>query len=116
MDAAIKFVEALAKLLAVLAWPAVAVFVLVRFGSSLRGFMDGVAEFSLKGGGFEASAKTKQAAAAAALAAAEASRPNSASDGGRVALNARSAATVVAEVAPPRVIRRVSGSKVLWGR
>ena len=113
MDATIRIIEVLAKLFAVLAWPVV-VFVLLRFGSSLREFMDQVVEVTLKGGGFEASAKRKQAEAAAALAAAEASRPDGDSDRGRVARDARAAATVVAEVAPPRVIRRVSGSKVLW--
>ncbi|MFN2447506.1 MAG: hypothetical protein ABR606_18215 [Vicinamibacterales bacterium] len=36
IDETIKLIDAVAKLLAALAWPAVVVFILVRFGSSLR--------------------------------------------------------------------------------
>ena len=108
IDEFVKLTEAATKLLGVLAWPAVALFVLVQFGASLRDFLAGVAEFTFKGGGFEATAKRRQAEAAAALAAAEASRPEEADSTKR---DARAAAGIVAEVAPPRVIRRASGSR-----
>jgi CheY-like chemotaxis protein len=114
MDETIKLVEALTKLLGVLVWPIVVLFILVRFGSSFREFISSLGEFSLKGAGFEASAKRRQAEAAAALAAAAASRPDDDSDAGTVAKDVRAAAAVVAEVATPRVIRRASGSRVLW--
>ena len=114
MDTTIRLIEAITKLLGVLAWPAVVVFVLVRFGSSLREFISGVGEFSLKGAGFEASAKRKQAQAAEALAAAVASRPGGDPDARRFAKDPRAAAGVIAEVAPLRVIRRAAGSTVLW--
>lgn len=114
IDETTKLLEAVTKLVGVLAWPVVALFVLVRFGASLRDFIAGLGEFSLKGGGFEASAKRKQAEAAAALAAAVASRPGSDSEPQNAAQDARTAAGVVAEVATPRVIRRTAGSTVLW--
>jgi CheY-like chemotaxis protein len=114
IDETIKLIDAVAKLLAALAWPAVVVFILVWFGSSLREFIAGLGEFSLKGAGFEASAKRKQAEAAAALAAAVASRPEEAAEKGSAPQDVRTAAAVVAEAATPRVIRRTAGSKVLW--
>jgi CheY-like chemotaxis protein len=114
IDESVKLIDAVAKLVAALAWPAVVVFILVRFGSSLREFIAGLGEFSLKGAGFEASAKRKQAEAAAALAAAVASRPEEAAEKGSPPQDVRTAAAVVAEAATPRVIRRTAGSKVLW--
>jgi len=114
MDETIKFIDAVAKLIGVIAWPAVVVFVLVRFGSSFGEFLASMGEFSLKGAGFEASAKRKQAEAAAALAAAEVAKPIGGADRGSVSRDPRTAASVVAQVATPRVIRRMSGSKVLW--
>ena len=114
IDETIKLIDAVAKLLAALVWPAVVVFILIRFGSSLREFIAGLGEFSLKGAGFEASAKRKQAEATAALAAAVASRPEEGAEEGSAPQNVRTAAAVVAEAATPRVIRRTAGAKVLW--
>jgi CheY-like chemotaxis protein len=114
MDEEIKLIDAVTKFIGAIAWPAVVIFVLVRFGSSFREFLTSMGEFSLKGVGFEASAKRKQAEAAAALAAAEATKPIGDADRGLVSRDPRLAASVVAQVATPRVIRRISGSKVLW--
>jgi CheY-like chemotaxis protein len=114
IDETIKLIDAIAKLLAALAWPAVVVFILVWFGSSLREFIAGLGEFSFKAGGFEASAKRMQAEAAAALAAAVALKPEEAAGPGSAPQDVRNTATVVAEAATPRVIRRTAGSKVLW--
>ena len=41
----IKLLDAITKFLGVLVWPAVLVFVLIRFGSSLRGFIASMGEF-----------------------------------------------------------------------
>ncbi len=98
----------------VLVWPAVLIFVLVRFGPALREFIASVGEFSLKGAGFEASAKRKQAEAASALTAAAVSRPEPGATPEATAREARAAFDVVAEVATPRVIRRAGKATLLW--
>jgi CheY-like chemotaxis protein len=112
-DNAVKLLDAIAKLLGVLVWPAVIVFVLIRFGSALREFIASMSEFSLKGAGFEASGKRK-AEAAAALAAAAASQAGADATPDATAKDARAAADVVAEIVTPRVIRRAQRSTVLW--
>ncbi len=112
VDSAVKVIDAITKLLGVMLWPAIALFVLVRFGSALREFIASMGEFSLKGGGFEASAK-RQAEAAAALAAAAASRGERDTTP-EDAQHARAAASVVAEVVTPRLIRAAKRSTVLW--
>jgi CheY-like chemotaxis protein len=114
IDDGVKLLDAATKLFGVLVWPAVLVFVLVRFGSALREFAADLGEFTLKGAGFEASAKRKQAEAAARLTAAFLSRPESGATPETTAKEARTAFDVVAEVATPRVIRRVGKSTVLW--
>jgi CheY-like chemotaxis protein len=113
-DEFVKLLDAIAKLLGVLAWPVVALIVLIKFAGPLRSFIATLGEFSFKGPGFEASAKRKQAEAAAAVAAAVASRSERESDSAGHQRDARAAAAVVAEVATPNIIRRVAGSTVLW--
>ena len=114
IDDGVRLLEAATKLFGVLAWPAVLVFVLVRFGPALREFVTSLGEFSLKGAGFEASAKRKQAEAAVALTAAAVSRPEAGATPENTVREARAAFDVVAEVATPRVIRRAGKSTVLW--
>jgi CheY-like chemotaxis protein len=114
IDDVVKLIEAATKLLGAVIWPLVALFVLVRFGPALREFAATVGEFTLKGGGFEASAKRQQAEAAAALAVAAASRPEAGATPEATANEARAAAEVVAEVVTPRAMRRAAGSTVLW--
>lgn len=92
----------------------VLVFVLVPFGSALGDFVAGMGEFTLKGAGFEASAKRKQIEAAGAIAAAVVSHSEADASPEATAKDARAAAQVVAEVATPRTIRRARGAKVLW--
>jgi len=92
IEGLVKLIEAITKLLGVLIWPSVALFVLIRFGPALREFVASLGEFSFKGVGFEASAKRKQAEAAAALAAAAASRPETAASPEAAAGEARAAA------------------------
>jgi len=114
IDEIVRLTEAAAKLLSVLAWPAVLVFVLVHFGPAIREFLSNLSEFSLKGAGFEASAKRKQAEAAAALTAAAVSRPEPGATPESTAREAKAAFDVVAEVATPSVIRRAERSTALW--
>ena len=113
VDSTVKLIDAVTKLLGVLLWPAIALFVLIRFGAALRDFIASMGEFSLKGGGFEATAKRKaEAAAALAAAAASQAAPGSAPD--VTAREVRAAAHVVSEVVTPRVIRQAGRSTVLW--
>jgi CheY-like chemotaxis protein len=113
IDNGIKLIDAITKFLGVLVWPAVLVFVLIRFGSSLRDFIASMGEFSLKGAGFEASAKRKQEAAAA-LAAAAVAHPEAGAAPEAVARDARAAVQVVADIVTPRVIRQAGRATVLW--
>jgi CheY-like chemotaxis protein len=101
-------------LLNVLIWPAIILFILIRFGRELRDFFSSLGELSLKGAGFEASLKRKQAEVVAALSAAAASKPDGDKTRESVAKEAMIAADVVADCVTPRAIRRASRSTVLW--
>jgi CheY-like chemotaxis protein len=114
VDDVVKLLDAIAKLLNVLIWPAVLLFILIRFGRDLRDFFSSLGELSLKGAGFEASLKRKQAEVSAALAAAAASRSDRDTNHESAAKEAKIAADIVSEVVTPRVIRRASRSTVLW--
>jgi CheY-like chemotaxis protein len=57
MDTFIRFIEALAKLIGALAWPAVALVILWWFGGAIRQFLANVSEGSFKAFGVEGSAK-----------------------------------------------------------
>lgn len=112
VDDFVKVVEALTKLLGVLAWPALCAFVLVWFGPSLKEFLSSLGEFTFKGGGFEATAKRKQEAAAA-LVAASIARPDTTATPESAARNAREAASAVEQV-DRRTLQRASGAWALW--
>ena len=73
IDDAVKLTDALARLITALIWPCVIAYIFIRFGPALREFVASLGELSVKGAGFEATAKRK-AEAAAALAAAVVSR------------------------------------------
>lgn len=114
VDDIVKLFDAITKLLNVLIWPGILLFILIHFGRDLREFFSSLGELSLKGAGFEASLKRKQAEVAAALSAAAASKPDGDKTRESVAKEAMIAADVVAEVVTPRAIRRASRSTVLW--
>src|SRR5262245_14643741 len=114
IDDVVRLIDVAAKLVAVLAWPGVLLFVLIRFGPALREFVASLGEFSLKGAGFEASAKRKQVEAAAALTAAAISRPEAGATPEATAKEAKAAFDVVSEVATPRMMRRAELSTILW--
>jgi len=77
-------------------------------------FFSSLGELSLKGAGFEASLKKKQAEVVAALSAAAASKPDEDKTRESIAKEAMIAADVVAQFVTPRAIRRASRSTVLW--
>lgn len=114
IDEVVKLIDAITKLLSVVIWPGVLIFVLVQFGRDLRDFLSSLGELSLKAAGFEASIKRKQAEAAAALAAAAASEPDGDTTPETIAREAKLAADVVADIVTPRVVRRAGRSKILW--
>ena len=107
METTIKLIEAVSKLLSVVSWPAIVLFILLRFNNSIRDLLTGIGEITLKGGGFEASAKRKQAEATAALAAAESTRNVESAIQGDANRDVRAAASLVSQVATPRVWYRL---------
>jgi CheY-like chemotaxis protein len=111
----VALLKSIAELLGVLVWPAVALFVLVRFGPGLREFFGSLGELTFKAAGVEATAKRRQAEAAAALGAAVAtSRGAAAETPAEAAERAREVAEVVAERVNTRTVREARGSRVLW--
>ena len=69
-DQAIRLVTAIGGLLGVLVWPALVLFLVIRFRAPLSDFFSHLGEFTLKAPGLEASARRQQVQAAAALGAA----------------------------------------------
>ena len=112
-DTFIKLTEAFVKLIGVLIWPAIVVFIVLRFSRSITEFFSSLGEFTLKAAGFEATARVK-AEAAAALTAAAATRTDAATSPEAIAQEAKATAKVVAEAVTPNVIRRAGRSTVLW--
>lgn len=114
VDEIVKLLDAITKLLSVLIYPAILLFILIRFGSVLREFFSNLGELTLRGAGFEASLKRKQAEAAAALAAAAVSRSDSSASPDTLMRDTKVAADVVAETVTPGLIKRAGKSTVLW--
>ena len=112
-DNAAKLLEATAKLVGVVIWPAAIGYILVRFGSNIGDFISNLGEMTLKGGGFEASVKRRQNEAGAALVAATMSQAGEGATPVSAANAAKKAAQVVGEV-NARTLRRTEGSQVLW--
>lgn len=113
MDTVIKFIDAFTGFLKVLIWPAICIFVLVRFGSVLRGFLSDLGELTLKGGGFEASAKRRMEVTDA-LVAARLSRPDANASPETTAKDVAAIGHVVVERATPDVIRKTRHATLLW--
>jgi CheY-like chemotaxis protein len=118
VDAIVKLIEAISKLVSVLIWPLALGYMIIRFGpafrESLRDFFASLTELTLKGGGIEASLKRKQTEAAAALTAAAASQKDMAVTPEAVAHEAQLAADIVSDSITPSFLRRARRSKVLW--
>jgi CheY-like chemotaxis protein len=114
IDDLTKLIDAVTKLLGVLVWPGLLLFVLIRFGPGLKEFFSSLGEFTLKGAGFEASAKRVRVEAAAALVAAAASRAEAGATPETAAREAKAVAQTVAAAVTPRVIRRARRAKALW--
>lgn len=108
-DHVTRLIDAVAHLLGVLLWPAVVVFLALRFGRPIAGFLRNVGEFNVKAAGVEATAKSREVAAAA-LAAADTVR--AIEDGATIEA---SDPDDIAEALPgSRALRRLQGARVLW--
>lgn len=114
VDEIVKLLDAVTKLLNVLVWPGIFLFILIRFRPDLREFFINLSEVSLKAAGIDLSMKRKQAEAAAALAAAAVSRSDEGVIPETFAKEARAAANIVTEAVTPRIIKRAGKSTVLW--
>ncbi len=101
------------KLIDVLIWPTILIFVLIRFGPELKGFFQELSEVSLMLGGNGVSFKRQVAEAAAAMAAAAVARAET-SEGGSAAQAAQAAVATVAGAVSPRTVRRLANARVLW--
>jgi len=114
VDEVVKLLDAITKLISVLIYPAILLFILIRFGSVLREFFTNLGELTLKGAGFEASLKRQQAEAAAALAAATVSKGDGNVSSSNLARGAKAAAEVITEAVTPGVIKQAGRSTILW--
>ena len=112
-DSTVKILDAATKLLGVLIWPAVITYTFIWFGPRIGDFIASLGEITLKGAGFEASAKRRQNEATAALVAASASRPEAGATPETVKNTAKEAARIVGELSS-RNLRRIEDSRVLW--
>jgi CheY-like chemotaxis protein len=104
LDDVSKLVDILAKLLGVIVWPIVIIYVLARFGRGIGDLISSLTEFSIKGAGFEASGKRAEIAANLGQASAKS---------GLSETGANDVAQVVGRVTP-LVIRQAAKSRVLW--
>ena len=101
------------KLIDVLIWPTILIFVLIRFGPELKGFFKELSELSLVVGGNGVTFKRQVAEAAAAMAAAAVARAES-SGNGSAAQAAQAAVNTVAGAVSPRTVQRLANMRVLW--
>ena len=113
LDGAAKILEAAAKLIGVVIWPAALVYMLIRFRSDIGDFVSNLGELTVKGAGVEATAKRRQNEAGAALVAATVSRPEENATAVSTANAAKEAVQVVGDV-NARTLRRIEESRVLW--
>jgi PleD family two-component response regulator len=110
IDDFVKILDAISRILGIIIWPSLLLFILLSYREAFRNFFDSLSEFSVKGGGLEASAK-KQIQAAANIAAVSASDPREKSTPQQAA---KAAVEVVSEAFTKRTLKRVSKTKILW--
>jgi CheY-like chemotaxis protein len=108
-DQIIRLISAVAQLFGVFVWPAVILFIIIKFRSPLAEFFRNAGQFSLKGAGFEASITRQREEAVAALGAAVATQVGGSDTGTPPDLQ-----DVAASLPSPRTQQRLLGSNVLW--
>jgi hypothetical protein len=111
-----ELIQVLVSLINAISWPLVVVFIVVFLGKPIKKILSDVSELSLKAGGFEAQAKTKEIEAAASLGAAIAKQEQESKSDYQTSVENESLKIVglVNRVFQPRVIRRLTNRKILW--
>jgi len=112
MEAFAKLLEAIAALIGVVAWPLVVLVLLRAFRQPIAAFLAGIGEFSLKGGGFEASARKQAQQAAAVAATLSESRKGSSAE--NIAHEAQLAVDIIGNAATSRMMRNARDISILW--
>lgn len=113
LDDFIKLLDGLGRFVAAVALPGLLLLVVLRFGPVIRDFLGDLGEFTLKGAGFEASAKRQTAEAAGALVAATLVRSGNDSPD-KIARDTKAAANAVTESVTLRTARWATRASVLW--
>jgi CheY-like chemotaxis protein len=107
---AVKLIEHGVNLIANIAWPVVAVLLLIKLEPSLAHFIGEAKAMTFKGAGFEASVTRDTVASAAALGAAVHHRTN----GGERPKELPELAPLIEKASSPRSRRKLQQSTVLW--
>lgn len=112
LEQTLAIAESVHGFISTLAWPAVVVFIAVRFSPQLREFFSTLSELSFKAAGVEATA-TRKIVAAAELGRAEA-KVSPSGETHAVTSDARAIAEIVEQRVNPRSVRRLSKTTILW--
>lgn len=111
MQQTTELVKAIATLLGSIAWPTLALFVIIKYRSGLAAFFQDLGEFTLKVPGVEASARRQEIKAAVAVGAALAKPGGAPVD----TSDASVVAEELADVLPgKRRLADIAGSTILW--
>ena len=111
-DQLTQLISAVTNLLAVLIWPGLILFLILRFRASISDFIGNLGEVNFKAAGVEATARRRQVEAAVALGAAVTKQ--SQQSPGQVADLSDVAGALNDAVPNARAQRRLEGSHVLW--
>jgi CheY-like chemotaxis protein len=108
--------DSIAAVIQALGWPLLLVFAILYFGAALKKFLNDIGELTVKGTGWEASAKRQQLEAAASLGAAAVRQEASTTDATpkQDEEKAREIANIVSQAARPTTVRRLSNASALW--
>jgi CheY-like chemotaxis protein len=109
----VSVLDAISRLVGALALPLIVLVAFVWLGPSIKKLIDRTDELSVKGGGFEATFKRKQAEVTGALVAATVSKV-SAGTPDESTRAAQTAAIAVGDALTPGAVRRASAARILW--
>ena len=111
-DQLTQLMSAVTNLLAVLIWPGLILFLILRFRASISDFIGNLGEVNFKAAGVEATARRRQVEAAVALGAAVTKQSQQST--GQIADLSDVAGALNDAVPNARAQRRLEGSHVLW--
>jgi CheY-like chemotaxis protein len=115
VDNLVKIIEALAKLLAAFAWPAVGAYLIWRFTPTLNDFLSNMSEGTVKAFGVEASAKRKASEAIAKADLAAEASSNDAQEPMNTDRPSAQSTRRLAELLTDAIPRQeLQGKRVLW--